>query len=607
MFKAGSVIIIIILTLIIFIDSACAVERSAYEIWAEYLPYTQTVNCRQRVDVVNTGNASLDSVYFKLYHNALSGPGKDYFRRLEVKAAAITASGDFGSIEVDSALVENEKRPFYFNEDSTIGIIPLRRALSPGKSIEIEIPFTLDLPPLVSRWGYFRGGALMAHWYPHLCPLTDSGWLVRSIHPFAESMSDFADYRVRIKTPRDLKVAATGDLADTIAEDDKLIYEFNAIDVVDFAWSVGEYNVFADEYDNVRIELYLLDEYGNEADNLLYAAEKTIEFMEENIGEYPYPVLRIAQAPVEKGGIEFPMMVTVGLTYMPFEFNRINEYAVIHEVLHQYFYAAVASDQFGEGWLDEGMVTCFTGKVEESSGINYIFDLFGIRIKPSHLLRTAVYTLPRMGSVTAPATDYNRFDSYSLYVYAKAAMFFQSVEGIVGTEEFYQLISKYYRQYKFKHATGSDLLDILKPAIDSTGINSADIIDFYLYEDRSCDYSIENVDIQSSTGDDSVVYNTNIIVENSGSGWLPVYLTADFHDGSTARRLIDEEKTFYEIELTSSSYPVLIEIDPEGINRLDKNLIDNSYSPSGSQRAKSLFQTNALFYLESFISLITGL
>ena len=85
-------------------------------------------------------------------------------------------------------------------------------------------------------------------------------------------------------------------------------------------------------------------------------------------GRYPHRTLTIVDPPeaaVGTGGMEYPTFITAGTVtlFNTWPFDRVYEPEIVvaHEFAHQYFQGMVASNEFEEAWLDEGMTEWATG------------------------------------------------------------------------------------------------------------------------------------------------------------------------------------------------------------------------------------------------------
>ena len=83
-----------------------------------------------------------------------------------------------------------------------------------------------------------------------------------------------------------------------------------------------------------------------------------LEYFAKNVGPYPWPYLTIVDPPskgARSGGMEYTTMFTSSSSYMMPQFVHFPEMVTIHEFGHAYFMGILASNEFEEPWMDEGI------------------------------------------------------------------------------------------------------------------------------------------------------------------------------------------------------------------------------------------------------------
>ena len=99
----------------------------------------------------------------------------------------------------------------------------------------------------------------------------------------------------------------------------------------------------------VQINYYYYSDT-NPQTSLTVAAE-SLSYFSKTFGAYAYPTLSVVQTGFCQGGMEYP-----GLTMISDACDAATAlYTIVHENAHQWWYAAVGSDQFNNGWQDEGL------------------------------------------------------------------------------------------------------------------------------------------------------------------------------------------------------------------------------------------------------------
>ena len=87
------------------------------------------------------------------------------------------------------------------------------------------------------------------------------------------------------------------------------------------------------------------------------AVKNALEYLTENVGPYPWPYLTIVDPPAigtcRRDGV-YNTFYILFIIYDA-EFLRMPEMVTIHEFGHAYFMGILASNEFEEPWLDEGV------------------------------------------------------------------------------------------------------------------------------------------------------------------------------------------------------------------------------------------------------------
>jgi aminopeptidase N len=83
----------------------------------------------------------------------------------------------------------------------------------------------------------------------------------------------------------------------------------------------------------------------------------------EWIGEYPYTVASVVQGGINEtsGGMEYPTITLITTQEGGHELDA----TIAHEVGHNWFYGALASNERDHPWMDEGMNTYYHKRYED--------------------------------------------------------------------------------------------------------------------------------------------------------------------------------------------------------------------------------------------------
>ena len=231
--------------------------------------------------------------------------------------------------------------------DQTI-TVPLGGVLPDGASTVIVVRFraTLRSTTSGSTWLFTRtnGVTSMYRWVP---------WISRTTRfdrpnigdPFVTPVSSSATLRLR--TDRRVRVIANG--TRTSISDDRLVTTWTFANVRDIVVNAAaDYRTAKRRVDDTQIRVHTRP--GQPSAAILDATEHALRKLENRLGPYPWPVLRIVQS---SGGVG---MEGPGIVWIPAGVAPSNlPYLLMHEVGHQWFYGIVGNDQAREPFADEAI------------------------------------------------------------------------------------------------------------------------------------------------------------------------------------------------------------------------------------------------------------
>ncbi len=214
-------------------------------------------------------------------------------------------------------------------------------------------------------------------------------------------------------------------------------------------------------------------EYRESAEVALKATLDSLKYFSQQLGPYPYPHVTVVVPPYnagESGGMEYETFFTTDASALP-EYVR---YVTVHEFGHGYFMGLLASNEFEEPFLDEGL--------------NELFDSRMVNLDPPHeplpaerrlhvtFPKLDQFHLERISGVSNSQADaiaessWHRFTEGSYgSVYARTAAVFHDLEAEIGTPAFEKAFRLYYSRWHFRHPSTADL----HQAFVDSGVDSA--------------------------------------------------------------------------------------------------------------------------------------
>ena len=457
----------------------------AYQIDAKYDPAKHTVDATETLTYRNLTGQSLDRFPFHLYLNAFQPKSTwmheahrdGYFRSSDLNEWKDT---DFGSDEVTSFEVvgmgDLTKSMKFISpddgnpDDKTVFEVQLPHPIAPGQDVTFKIAFRCKFPEVVARTGYKRTFLLAGQWFPKVGVWWHGAWNCHQFHALTEFFADFGTYDVRITLPKDYVIGATGvQTSDTGNGNGTKTVAFHAEDVHDFAWTADpNFKVLESQFDGsvgpVRIRLLTYDAHKSSWQRYLDVTKGSMQRFDEWYGPYPYAQLTVVDPPHgadEAGGMEYPTFITGGTSWPVWkgEYDEPEE-VTEHEFGHQYWYAMVATNEFENAWLDEGINSYTQIKVMDSlfgphtSNVN----MFGVQEGDRASLRRGY--LKRAETDPLSRTSYTdmSMSSYGGVTYGKTATMLITLESVVGEPTLRKALHTYFMRYRFTHPTQEDFL-----------------------------------------------------------------------------------------------------------------------------------------------------
>jgi len=519
-----------------------------------------------------------------------------------------------------SGLTDTAGQPLTHTLVKTMLRIDLPAPLAPGANFAFKLSWDFpinDAKRLNERTGYEffakDGNCIytIAQWFPRLAAYTDyAGWMHKQFLGTGEFTLEFGDYTVRLTTPDDHVVAATGVLqnpndvltpvqrerlkqaqAETkkpmfiVTPDEakaaeqgkpkgKKTWVFKADNVRDFAfassrkfiWDAMAVAGFTNPptpqraggvQDRMqRAPVMAMSLYPKEGMPLwdkysTHAIAHTIEVYSRYTFQYPYPVAWSIHGPI--GGMEYPMICFNGPR--PKEdgtYPESTKYGligvVIHEVGHNYFPMIVNSDERQWTWMDEGLNSFVQFLAQEEWEKDYP-QRRAERALPAYMLRTD--RVPIM-------TNSESIADLGSNSYAQPSVALNLLrEHVLGRERFDHAFKTYAQRWMFKRPTPADFFRTME---DASGVDLDWFWRGWFYGTDRVDVSIDQVKWLQLDSRDPAVEKPKAKAEKDA---LPTMLTRernaalpkrldrfpelkDFYDGYDETAVLPSEKKRYE-------------------------------------------------------------
>jgi hypothetical protein len=625
-----------------------SIRQTGYNIDVKLDPATKTVKGTMLAFWVNKSTDIVPDIRLHLYMNAFKN--NETTMNKESGGSDNQKDSDSGWIDLKSLTDRNGNdltplmkfiSPDDGNmSDHTVLQVMLPKPSMPGDTVFINAVFETRLPLITRRTGYADDFYFVAQWFPKFGVYESAGtryatkgaWNCHQFHANSEFYSDHSLYLVKITVPKEYVVGSGGmqmaeQNSDNNGKDKTLTYR--AEDIVDFAWTAWPgYAVFTDQWENVKITLLLPKDRTEQAERQFTAAKHAMEYYAKNVGPYPWPYLTIVDPPANgarAGGMEYTTLFTTSSSYMMPEFMHYPEMVTIHEFGHAYFMGIMASNEFEEPWLDEGVNSFWEERITdhyygENSGL---IDHPFLKIADKSLGRLSYVHSEGRQDVTNKEYSWNYpHGTYGMMSYDKTATWLYTLMGIVGEETTNEVFREYYRKWAFKHPSGKDFVDVVNDVVtrihgNKFGPDMNWFFDQTLYGTGICDYKVVNIfnnkqEISESrkkatdsfnknlAGDDQ--YKSIVQLERAGEVMLPVEVLVHFKNGEEVHEFWDGKSRFKDFEYDGTREIEWAKIDPEFKIRMDINYVNNSMTLNPDRIPLRRLTNKLISFMQFFLS-----
>jgi hypothetical protein len=483
-------------------------------------------------------------------------------------------------------------------DDRTVFQVTLPKAIAPGDSVTFQMSFQDQMPEVVERTGYKRDFLMAGQWFPKVGVWWKDAWNCHQFHSTTEFFADFGTFDVKLTVPQNEVVGAAGDLVSTESHSDGTkTLTFHSEDVHDFSWSASPtFTAVEDSWTGSagKVNIHVLMSPGNmaSAPRYIQVLKGTLEYYDKWIGPYPYDRITVIDPPhgaLDAGGMEYPTLITAGTAWnMPASVLE-PEVVVEHEFGHQYWYAMVATNEFEEAWLDEGINSYLEVKVmdklygKNTSVLNFPFA----QMDDDGEQRTSYLGAADTDPMTRFAWQFMDSDSYGDVTYGKTATVLLTLEQIIGEDKMIASLHEYFLRYRFKHPAGTDFM---KTVEDVSGQDLSWFFNQAISGTNVLDYEIEDAHSDPvnwyKKGTKDSQYRTYVTVHRKGDFIFPVDLKVTFDDKSTATEHWDGKDRWMRYQYIRPAEVASAEIDPEHKIVLDRDFFNNSYTVEEDSRAE---------------------
>jgi len=221
------------------------------------------------------------------------------------------------------------------------------------------------------------------------------------------------------------------------------------------------------------------------ARSLAEQSNTILQFYSSVVGEAPYPGFTLAVTENEVPGGHSPAYFAVLHQVLPntpvawrsdpVNFDGYPQFYIAHELAHQWWGQAVGWKNYHEQWISEGFAQYFAALYAEKQLGHGVFDSVLRQMRRSAIDMSPqgpVYLGYRLGHIRGERQVFRAL------VYNKAAMVLHMLRRLVGEDQFFWGLRRFYSEWRFKKAGTDDF----RAAMEATsGRNLAPFFDAWIH------------------------------------------------------------------------------------------------------------------------------
>jgi hypothetical protein len=597
-------------TLAINSDKPMSERVVHYEIDAKYDAGKHVVDATEVLTYHNLTGQPLDHFPFHLYQNAFQ-PNATWVRETKVEGGRDVSyekweDKDYGSEEIRSLEVVGQGdltanvqyiQPDDGNkDDKTVVDVHLPKPVAPGEYVQFKIAFQTKFPETQARSGWKRDFVLGGQWFPKVGVFWHGAWNCHQYHAFTEFFADFGVYDVKLTVPQIEVVGASGvKVGEVNNPDNTKTVAYHGDDIHDFAWTasprykVKEDGVYRGQMGPVQMRILMQPAHWSQVGRHEKILRESLEQFESRYGPYPYKTITLVDPEsAEAGGMEYPTFITGDTSWFMPDGLYGPELVIEHEFGHQYWYGMVATNEFEDAWMDEGINSYSEVKVLDSIlGKNTsILNMAGATLGEREMQRLGYISAADVDPIAQNAYAYYNNDSYSGITYGKTASVLLTLEGIIGEDTMAKAMRTYFMKYRFTHPTKEDFLKTIKEVSGrdlrwyfNQAIYGSPVMDYKVlriesfpvnwYEEKKSAFQKE---------DKNTVYRSFVWLQRKEDFVMPVDVEVKFENGEKVREHWDGVSRWTRFTYEKKTKVESAEIDPDHTIQIDRNDFNNSYT-----------------------------
>jgi hypothetical protein len=483
-------------------------------------------------------------------------------------------------------------------DDKTVIELRVPKPIAPGEYVQFKIAFQTQFPETQARSGYKRDFVLGGQWFPKVGVFWHGAWNCHQYHNTTEFFADFGVYDVKLTVPQFETVGASGVKVGEVSNADSTkTLTYHGDDIHDFAWTasprykVKDDGVFQGQMGPVKMQILMQPAHWNQVERHERILRQSLDHFERWYGPYPYKTITLVDPEPDSAafGMEYPTFITGGTSWFVPDGVYFPELVIEHEFGHQYWYGMVATNEFEDAWMDEGINSYTEVKVLDSIlGKNSsVMKMAGATLSERETQRLSYISVADLDPMAKNAYEYYNSNSYGGVTYGKTASVLLTLESIIGEDTMQNAMHVYFMKYRFTHPTKEDFLKTIE---EVSGKNLRWYFDQAVYGTAVMDYKVLRIDSLpvnwyeekkkgAGKDDKDTVYRSYVWLQRKDDFVIPVDVEIKFDNGDKIREHWDGVNRWVRLGPYEKKTKIAsAEIDPDHKIQIDRNVFNNSYT-----------------------------
>jgi hypothetical protein len=589
----------------------------AYDMDAKYNAKTHSLDATETLTYHNLTGQALDTLPFHLYLNGFQptstwiregkwwnsyGPDlgtwdpKNYGAE-EIKSFEVVGQGDFTS-QLQFIHPDDENK-----DDHTVVQVHLSKPIPADGYVQFKIKFHDQFPEALARTGWNHDFILGGQWFPKVGVWWHGAWNCHQFHFDTEFFADFGVYDVKLTVPQYEVVGASGiEVGSVNNPDGTKTVTYHGDDIHDFAWTASpHYLIYNDTFQGsmgpVKLRFLMQSAHWGQAERHARIVKETMEHFDRWYGPYPYKTLTIVdpEAGSAAGGMEYPTFITGDTRWFIPKGVLWPEDALEHEFGHQYWYGMVATNEFEDAWMDEGVNQYTQIKILDSifGASTSLVNMWGLTAGQVDEARISYEGVADLDPLARNGWQYADSNSYGGITYFKTALSLLTLEGVIGEDTMRRAMHTYFMRYRFTHPSKEDFLKTIEEVSGqdlrwyfNQAVYGTQVLDYEVMKITSVPVDWYKENLNEKKGETE--YVSNVWIRRKGEFVIPIDVEVKFDNGDRVREHWDGQDRWVRYAYQKKARVESVEVDHDHKVYLDRNNFNNSRTtePNGEPASK---------------------